>query len=294
MLRNRKSRRRGVSSLEYVGVCALICIVAISAIVVLGRSVAGLNRVSNTFASSGVPAEEINDSLGHTTKAEASGVASEISQLQIFSALSAICIVALGILHLSGAKKPKEEDLQPQTCDVRQIEKQSKALQTILSKRSSVQSILLEDWVQLFEGNAQVGTYMSREVAAVRPDMTIEDADRMLREDGFRRVMVTHEDGRMAGVLSRKDIASKQGAIVADIMTDAPKTASPDMNVRIALSILLQHRISCLPVVKDGILIGLISTSDLLIVLQCILLILSNQKEKAADVMKNSQQPVSV
>ncbi len=284
---SKQHQRAGTSSLEYVSVCALICIVAASGVAVLGESMRGqFVGVSNTIA-----ANTQEEPSGGGFSSEATPGASpllatnaSVSYLQIYSALSIVCLVALGILHVSRGRKSKAED-EPQTCEVQQIKEHSKALKAIFAKRSSIRSMLLEDCVHLFEDNAQVGTYMSREVAAVRPDMSIEDADKMLREDGFRRVMVTDADGRMKGVLSRKDIACKQGKIVSDIMTSAPKTASPDMNIRIALTILLQHRISCLPVVKDGMLVGLLSTSDLLIVLQCILLVLSNQKAKAAETM---------
>ncbi len=286
--KSRGGLRVGTSSMEYVGVCATMCIVVASAVGVLGESIASLNSVSNSIAVSKADSAAIAETSAYSAAyATKQLTPRQVSHLQIFSALSAVCLVALGILYLSRAnQRPVEEE--PATCSVAQIQRNSKALQAVLDKRTSVKSLLIGDFVHLFEDNAQVGTYMSRSVATVRPDMTIEDADRMLREDGFRRVMVTHTDGRMAGVLSRKDIASKQGKLVADIMTDAPKTASPDMNVRVALSILLQNRISCLPVVKDDVLVGLISTSDFLIVLQCILLILGRQNQK--DLGTSSEQ----
>ncbi|MCA9130207.1 MAG: CBS domain-containing protein [Planctomycetales bacterium] len=283
-------RRAGVSTLEYVAVCAMIIIVASSALFVLGNSMKGVNTLATNFqaeqptaANSTAKSDRIDDSRALSLQSNG------VSELQIFAACSAVCIIAMGVLQLQRARKKKEEP-KPQVCSVQQLQQQSKALKAILSKRSSIQSILLEDWVQLFEGNAEVGTYMSRSLATVSPDMSIAAADKMLREDGFRRVMVVHEDGKMAGVLSRKDIATKKGVIVADIMTSEPKTASPEMGLRIALSILLQHRISCLPVVRDGYLVGILSTSDLLIVLQCILLILSNHNADSTGQSTNTGQ----
>lgn len=277
--------RAGVTSIEYVSVCAMICLVIVSAVGVLGESLGGVDRVSRAFTSNetqdGVTTAKVANSI-YELVAENRQSSSEVSHLQLFSVLSSLCLVGLGILYIrKSMAKPPATDAA--TCDVAQIQMQSKALRSVLNKRNRVRSTLMQDWVHLFEDKGVVGSYMSRDVASVNLDMPIEEADLSLRKDGFRRVMVTYEDGRMAGVLSRKDIAGKKGKYVRDIMTSEPKTAAPDMSLRIALSILLQHRISCLPVVYNGKLVGLLSTSDLLIVFQCMLLILSSQKESTAN-----------
>lgn len=272
------SARAGVTSIEYVSVCAMLCLVVVSAVGVLGESLGGIDGVASVM---GAPNQEQgatnNAEAGQVIEASSKGQHSskEVSHLQLFSVVSSLCLVGLGILHLSRSST-KKSTTAGQTCEVAQVQLQTKALKSVLNKRNSVRSTMLQDWVHLFEGEAVVGTYMSRDVASVDLDMPTEEADQMLRDDGYRRVMVTHADGRMAGVLSRKDIATKRGKLVRNVMTSAPKTAAPEMSLRIALSVLLQHRISCLPVVKNEKLVGLLSTSDLLIVLQCILLTLSN------------------
>jgi CBS domain-containing protein len=50
---------------------------------------------------------------------------------------------------------------------------------------------------------------------------------------------------------------------VADLMARDPISASPDTSAQQAARLLRQHRISCVPVVQDGRLVGIVTTRDL-------------------------------
>jgi predicted transcriptional regulator len=54
-------------------------------------------------------------------------------------------------------------------------------------------------------------------------------------------------------------------------MTPNPITVTPDMPVSTVTTIMLAKRINCVPVVEDGKLMGIVTTSDLLMALQCVL-----------------------
>jgi CBS domain-containing protein len=54
------------------------------------------------------------------------------------------------------------------------------------------------------------------------------------------------------------------GSTVADVMTREVITITPQTNFKSAVKLIEDHRISGLPVVEDGVVIGLVSEADLL------------------------------
>lgn len=113
----------------------------------------------------------------------------------------------------------------------------------------------------------------------INPETSKDDALKRMKQQGFRRFMVVRNDGQFVGVVSKKDIVSKNGSLVSDVMTSRPKITKPNTEIHTAVTVLLENRISCLPVVEDGMLVGLLSVTDLLMVLQCLLLDLRMRNE---------------
>lgn len=103
-------------------------------------------------------------------------------------------------------------------------------------------------------------------VTVTRQD-TLAVAHEKMLSGHFRHLPVVHE-GRIIGMLSDRDLRHYVGAEsqtrVGVAMTENPLTVSPLSTVEEAARVLLQHQISGLPVVEDGTLIGIITTSDVL------------------------------
>lgn len=66
-------------------------------------------------------------------------------------------------------------------------------------------------------------------------------------------------DGR-----SRSSNESREGAPVSTIMSPQPITAEPDQTMAQAVGLMLEHHVSALPVVTGGILVGIITSFDVL------------------------------
>lgn len=274
-------------------VCSVILAFLIGTVLVLGESTRNaFTGVANKITPG--QAGYLDSSMNGTTVAankptEAmTGNSAATLHLQLLVILGAVCVSFLGVRYILLAKRKAKEET-PAECDAELLQSQTKALRKILGKRNSIYSHVREEWIKLFEGDAQIRPYMSTDVFSVRPSLPTGECLHLLQNNGYHHVMVTHKDGRMAGVVSKKDLKTKTGDTVADVMTSNPQVVEPDTRLGIALTKLLQHRISCLPVVKDGQLVGLLSKSDFLVVLQCLLLILNdqfgqattNQKERA-------------
>jgi acetoin utilization protein AcuB len=91
-----------------------------------------------------------------------------------------------------------------------------------------------------------------------------------VKRDGTRRIhhlVVTLGAGRV-GVVSARDLESlaesRSFRTVGEVMSAPAVTAEPHMTIRQAANLLRGRTIGCLPVLEDGKLIGILTTTDLL------------------------------
>lgn len=114
---------------------------------------------------------------------------------------------------------------------------------------------------------------MTRPVVSVTPMMPVRSAMVLLVEHAFGALPVVGEDERLIGVVSEGDLlragmrGASIGATVSDVM--ASPVISVPMSTTLAelAEILLDGRLRCVPVVDDGVLVGVVSRSDLLRIL---------------------------
>ena len=109
----------------------------------------------------------------------------------------------------------------------------------------------------------------SRVISVLLTD-SVERVSRVLRDARIGAVLVVDEDGRMAGILSERDIVdgvADRGADVlaepaSNLMTRDVRTCTPDSSVDQLMNQMLDGRIRHLPVVEQGDLVGIISVGD--------------------------------
>ncbi|WP_297480332.1 IMP dehydrogenase [Thermococcus sp.] len=105
--------------------------------------------------------------------------------------------------------------------------------------------------------------FIVEDVISISPEETVDYALFLMEKNGIDGLPVV-EDGRVIGVISKKDIAVKQGKLVREVMTGEPITVSESVTAEEALNLMFEHRIDRLPVVdNDGKLVGIITMSDL-------------------------------
>ncbi len=121
---------------------------------------------------------------------------------------------------------------------------------------------------------------MTRHPITIRPDISLHDALRAMRQEKVRRLPVVNRDGQLVGIVLEKDLlyASPSPATslsvyemnylmskitVENLMTRDVITVSEDCPLEEAARIMADNQISGLPVLRDDRLVGMITESDL-------------------------------
>lgn len=112
-----------------------------------------------------------------------------------------------------------------------------------------------------------IGKLMTYGAATVSTHDTLQTAADLMRNGGFRRVPVV-DDGKLVGIVSDRDVRAHTGYLestkVTAAMTAELQTVTPRMSVEDAARLMIEHKIGGLPVVEDGKLVGMITTTDVL------------------------------
>jgi acetoin utilization protein AcuB len=121
---------------------------------------------------------------------------------------------------------------------------------------------------------------MTRNPITIGADVTVSDAQAVMRAKKIHRLPVTDKAGRLVGIVTAADLdhASAPPATSLDIyelhylisklkvesvMATKLVTVAEDLPVEEAARIMDDHRVAGLPVLRDGALVGIITESDL-------------------------------
>lgn len=126
--------------------------------------------------------------------------------------------------------------------------------------------------------------YMTPNPVTVSPDTSVPDALRIMREKSFRRLPVLDEKGELVGIVTEKDLLRSLPSPattlavweipeilsrlkIGSVMTAHVVTISEDVPVEEAARIMADRQIGALPVMKNNMLTGIITESDIFKVL---------------------------
>jgi CBS domain-containing protein len=111
---------------------------------------------------------------------------------------------------------------------------------------------------------------MARGVQTVRPEDDMALARQMMIWGGYRHLPVMRGQ-TLVGIVSDRDIAARVAetpagvhVTIEEIMTAHPHTTEPEESVAAAAKRMAEARIDCLPVLEDGRLIGILTSTDVL------------------------------
>lgn len=111
---------------------------------------------------------------------------------------------------------------------------------------------------------------MSAPAHSLPAGSTVGEARRLQAERRLRHLPVLNEDGRLVGILSDRDLlrlgpSAPADRLVETVMSVDVLTATPEARLIDCARVMLRARVGCLPVVReDGVLVGILTRSDLL------------------------------
>lgn len=125
----------------------------------------------------------------------------------------------------------------------------------------------------------KVKYWMTKDPVTITPEASVSAAVRIMKERGFRRLPVM-DSGRLVGLVTYRNIIEAQPSSVStlsvhearylvdklkvsDVMRKNPITVSPDDDVITAIMEGQRQGLGSYPVVDNGVLVGIVTASDL-------------------------------
>jgi len=123
---------------------------------------------------------------------------------------------------------------------------------------------------------------MTTDLTVVKVNTSFLEIKKIFAENKFHHLPVLNELRRVEGIISRNDIAnlsyslSKESSgklysqkiyeylTAKDLMTAHPVTLSEDDNISLAARLFLENVYHAIPIEKEGRLVGMVTTHDLL------------------------------
>lgn len=116
-----------------------------------------------------------------------------------------------------------------------------------------------------------VGQFMVTKLLTVRPDDSMDLAASIMDWKRVRHVPVENDEGELVGLVSHRSVLKKiveggnnKSTAISEIMNEQPIFINPDTTTVKAIQLMRDNRISCLPVVENEKLVGVITEYDLI------------------------------
>ncbi|MFN8376086.1 MAG: CBS domain-containing protein [Anaerolineae bacterium] len=127
-----------------------------------------------------------------------------------------------------------------------------------------------------------VSDIMTQNPVTIRPTNTLRDALEIMDQMSCHHLPVLSSQNHLVGIITARDCRlalrlpdvvreywqndeSAARLLVRTVMTPAPTVVTPDTTAQEAARMMMRHYVSCLPVMRDETLIGIITISDILV-----------------------------
>jgi len=127
----------------------------------------------------------------------------------------------------------------------------------------------------------KVKDIMTSEVFVLHAAQTLELVRSLMRIKHVRHVPIVEPDNTFVGLMTHRDLLAQTISHLADvdeeeqeyldrnihimnIMKTDVTTADPETDICSAITLLLEHKYGCLPIVSEGKLVGIVTEADFL------------------------------
>lgn len=114
---------------------------------------------------------------------------------------------------------------------------------------------------------------MTRDLITLGPKDDLAQADTFMKRGRIRHLPVVDDAKKLLGLVTHRDLLrvfadrTRDAAMTiraGDVMTIEVATVAPDTRLKDALTVMIDNKYGCLPVVDDGVLVGIITEHDLM------------------------------
>ena len=146
-------------------------------------------------------------------------------------------------------------------------------------KRNQLRATLSTDK----SGRFCVAHVMTTEPSCVQPETSVLELVELFHAKHFRHVLVVDHEDKLVGVVSDRDVlrcfgfhegpkrSILAGIRVQELMSTDLVTVRPETPLEQAVTLMVEEGISCLPVLNEAELVGILTNTDLHVVLQVFL-----------------------
>ena len=131
----------------------------------------------------------------------------------------------------------------------------------------------------------------SEGLASASLDTTLEEIASMMKEHDVGAIPIVDEDEKLAGIITDRDIVVRaiadgqepSSCTAEDILSEQLQTIGQDADIEEAADLMARHKIRRLPVVEDGVIVGMLSLGDISV---------KAEDEQAAEVLEDISKGV--
>ncbi|MDD1676137.1 MAG: CBS domain-containing protein, partial [Methanomicrobiales archaeon] len=117
--------------------------------------------------------------------------------------------------------------------------------------------------------NDSIRNIMTQQVISVKHDARIRDAVEIITEKRIGGIPIVDAEGVLSGIITERDVmkvlsTEHDDRPVEGVMSSSLRVTDPDATIGTATKEMLTHKFRRLPVIKDDVLYGIITTTDVL------------------------------
>lgn len=276
----------GSATVEYAAILTMVVGLSYVAYVVLGQTVQqSLSQVAERMPAADSPADNAKATGlrpgGDHSATPGAGAAPRAMWLPAAAVI--VTLVAAGALVLDRHRRRNAlAELQdsglPPALQANFVEKRQQILRMLTghTRRRPGECVIVRH-------------LMTTQLTTVAPTTATDNVCQSMHDTRIRHLLVVQGEDRLLGIISDRDVANRTGRTAGQIMTRDPVTVTPETPAIQAISMMLGGRFSCVPVVEGQKLVGLLTSTDVMMALQCTLQILSQSLQSLLE-----ESPVEV
>jgi CBS domain-containing protein len=116
--------------------------------------------------------------------------------------------------------------------------------------------------------NEEISSIMEEDVITLHEEDSIDDAIKMMSQGNVGGFPIVSHDSKVVGIVSERDFVGLvanviTGKKVADFMSRDVVSVKPDTTVEEAARVMVSNDFRRVPIVHEGVMIGIVTTSDI-------------------------------